>query len=46
LRALTWPKVIDTSQRRMRQRVVASPAFVAGLVDAEVFPTNSRAKTG
>jgi hypothetical protein len=33
LLALTRPKAIDTSQRRMRQRVVASPAFVASLVD-------------
>jgi hypothetical protein len=31
---LTRPKVIDTSPRRSRQRVVASPAFVASLVDA------------
>jgi hypothetical protein len=34
LLALTRPKVIDTSPRRIRQRVVASPAFVASLVDA------------
>jgi hypothetical protein len=27
-------KVIDMTQRRMRQRVVGSPSFIAGLVDA------------
>lgn len=32
--ALTRPKVIDMSQRRMRQRAVASPAFVSSRVDA------------